>query len=249
MTRPQGDLPDYLATVGATVSQVWTGRLSTGSSQGLDVTAYNSVLVAISQDPGVGPVACWYEWVDPLGGGIVDGGVLSANISTAIPFGVGPSWVLPVRAGKFQIGNEIGSDVDVYVLGQPAYSQWRMNHDGDPSRSLQTVIGAAQPANTVFAFTSSLAAGLTAPIYPGVSSYNGEVTLSLNTAAGTSGTVEALWRDSKNNLVSTPLLVDAGGGLRSQLVTHPRAYCTWQYRLSAASPAAAHNAFLSVTPS
>lgn len=249
MTTPQGDLPDYLATVGATVGQVWFDTLPPGGTKVLDVTAYNSVLIAMTSSPVPAPIVCTYQWLDPFSGLALDAGVLSANVLGSVTVGAGPSWTLPARAGELWLENKSASALLVRVNGQPADSEWRMNNDGDPSRPLQAVIGASQPVNTVFAFASSLAANATPPFYPGASSYNGEVTLSLNTAAGTSGTVEAVWPDSKGNLVSTPLLVDAGGGLRSQLVTHPRAYCTWQYRLSAASPAAAHNAFLSVTPS
>lgn len=249
MTVPQGDLPDYLATVGATVGQVWFDTLPAGGTKVLDVTAYNSVLIAMNNAPVPSPIVCTYQWLDAFSGVILDAGVLSANVSGAAVIGAGPSWILPVRAGTLWLENKSATALLVRANGQPAYSEWRMNHDGDPARPFQTLIGAAQPANTVFPFASTLAVNATPPFYPGATSYNGEVTLSLNTAAGTSGAIEALWPDSKGNIVSTPLLIDTGGGQRSQIVTHPRAYCTWQYTLSAASPAAAHNAFLSITPS
>lgn len=249
MTTPQGDLPDYLPTVGATVGLAWTGALAAGATEFIDVAQYNSLLVTIQDNsPGV-PIACTYRWVDQFTARVVDAGLLSANITVAPGSVFGPSWTLPVQAGQLQLINSGASNLTVEVIGQPSLSDWRMNFDGDPARPFVLQIAASAPANTVIPFASNLVGPSGPPYFPSATCFNGEVTLSLTTAAGTNGAVEAVWPDSGGNPNSTPLLIDPGGGARSQLVTHPRAFCTWQYRLSAAAPAAAHNALLSVTPS
>lgn len=248
MTASQGDLPDYLPTVGGTVAEVWFDTLPVGGTKILDVTAYNSVLIAANCAPLAAPTVCTYQWLDAFSGVTLDAGVLSANVLGNASISAGPSWTLPVRSGQLWLENKSPSPLLIRVNGQPAYSEWRMNHDGDPARPLSGLIPASAAANTPVPLTSILPANAVPPFYPGVTSYNGQVTLSLTTAVGTNGAVEAVWPDAKGNLTSIPLLVDAGGGQRSQLVTHPRAYCTWQYRLSAAAPAVAHNALLSIVP-
>lgn len=248
MTTPQGDLPDWLATTGATVDEVWSGTINPGGSQIIPVAQYNSIVVCLAPSPPLNPMACSYQWLDAATGVVIDAGLLSANITTQIVGGAGPSWVLPVRGGQVDLANNSASGMLVRVIGQPTESEWRMNHDGDPSRPFQGTIPANAAANSTIALPSVLNVADTIPMYPGVTSYNGQVLLSLTTAAGTNGAVEAVWPDQHGNLTTTPLLIDPGGGSRSQLVAHPRAYCTWQYRMSAVGPAAAHNAFLSVTP-